>query len=117
MYTHLAASHMVLPKKVAPGNKVLALDGRNQGHLSHMHPSRHRAYATGSLFWFITRTQEKNQANLVQQVCEVSMPNVTVHVPGKPLFPHEACRGGSAPSPCADKLGPGQEAHPSGGHG
>ena len=85
MYTHLAASHMVLPKKVVPGNKVLALDGRNQGHLSHMHPSQHRAYATGSLFWCITRSQAKNQANLVQQVCEVSMPKVTVNVPGRPL--------------------------------
>ena len=82
MYTHLAASHMVLPKKLVPGNKVLALDGRNQGHLSHEHPSQHRAYATGSLFWCITRTQEKPQANLVQQPCEVSMPKVTVKVPG-----------------------------------
>ena len=85
MYTHLAASHMVLPKKVVPGNKVLALDGRNQGHLSHVHPSQHRAYATGSLFWCITRTQDKSKANLVQQACEVSMPKVTVNVPGVAL--------------------------------
>ena len=82
MYTHLAASHMILPKKLVPGNKVLALDGRNQGHLSHVHPSQHRAYATGSLFWCITRTQDKSEANLLQQPCEVSMPKVTVKVPG-----------------------------------
>ena len=71
MYTHLAASHLAYPKKHVPGNKVMALDGRNLGHLSHVHPSQHRAYATGSLFWCITRTQEKSKANLVQQRCEV----------------------------------------------
>ena len=78
LYTHLAASHMVLPKKLVPGNKVLALDGRNQGHLNHRHPSQHRAWATGSLFWCITRTLGKPQANWVQQPCEVSMAKVTV---------------------------------------
>ena len=82
MYTHLAASHLAYPKKHVPGNKVMALDGRNLGHLSHVHPSQHRAYATGSLFWCITRTQEKGKANLVQQSCEVAMPKITVRVPG-----------------------------------
>ena len=82
MYTHGAASHMALPKKTVPGNKVLALDGRNQGHLSHVQPSQHRAYATGSLFWCITRTQDKAQANLVQQACEVTIPKISVTVPG-----------------------------------
>ena len=81
MYTHLAASHLAYPKKHVPGNKVMALDGRNLGHLSHVHPSQHRAYATGSLFWCITRTQEKSKANLVQQSCEVAMPKISVRVP------------------------------------
>ena len=83
MFTHLAASHLHLNKKMVPGNKVLALDGRNQGHLSHVHPSQHRAYATGSLFWCITKTQDKSKANLTQQSCEVSLPKVRVVVPGK----------------------------------
>ena len=83
MFTHLAASHLHLNKKMVPGNKVLALDGRNQGHLSHVHPSQHRAYATGSLYWCITKTQDKSKANLTQQPCEVSLPKVTVSVPGK----------------------------------
>ena len=60
----------------------MALDGRNLCHLNHVHPSQHRAYATGSLFWCITRTQEKGKANLVQQSCEVAMPKITVRVPG-----------------------------------
>ena len=117
MYTHLAASHMVLPKKLVPGNKVLALDGRNQGHLSHVHPSQHRAYATGSLFWCITRTQEKSEANLMQQPCEVSMPKVTVKVPGLAPIAHDPGCGTGATGQCVDKHGPGQETHPPRGLG
>ena len=50
--------------------------------MSHFHPSQHRAYATGSMFWCITKTTDKSKANLIQQVCEVSLPKVTVPVPG-----------------------------------
>ena len=82
MYTHLAASHLALPKKNVPGNKLMALDGRNLGHLSHVHPSQHRAYATGSLFWCITRTQDETKANLVQKACQVTVPKVSATVPG-----------------------------------
>ncbi len=56
LFTHLAASHLHLNKKLVPGKKLLALEWRSQGHLSHVHPSQYRAYATGSMSWCITRT-------------------------------------------------------------
>ena len=82
MYTHNMSVHVELPKDAVPGNRVLALDGRNRGHLAHAQPRLHVPGAVGSLFWCIDRTQDASLANVFLVYCHVTASEVQVHIPG-----------------------------------
>ncbi len=82
LYTHNASVHVGLAKGAMPENGLLALDGRSKGQLWHQNLAKHIHNATGCLFWAIERTSEVSQANLSMDFCELSAPEVTLHVPG-----------------------------------
>ena len=60
---------MDIPRGKIPANRLLALDGRNKGHLSNADEHNHVPLGTGSLFWAINRTAVKEDANLFLEFC------------------------------------------------
>ncbi len=82
LFTHNASVHVSLPKGALPENRLLALDGRGKQQLWHKNLAKHIHHATGCLFWAIERTAEAQKRNLELQLCEISSPEVSVHIPG-----------------------------------
>ena len=70
------------PEDSVPGNRVLALDGRNRNHLSHQNLRKHAHGATGNLFWVVQRTSDRAKANLVLDYCHVRTDNLVVSFAG-----------------------------------
>ena len=62
LYTHRASVSLGLEQQYRPNNRVMALDGRNRGHL--FHGDQHSKTESGNLFWVIKRTQNREEANL-----------------------------------------------------
>ena len=75
-YTHNAAAsiHRQYKRADSTSHRVLALDGRNLGHLEHADPEKHVPGASGVIFWAIQRTTERSKANLILRHCGV-VPN------------------------------------------
>ena len=63
LYTHRASVSLGLEQQYRPNNRVMALDGRNRGHL--FHGDQHSKAESGTLFWVIKRTTNREEANLV----------------------------------------------------
>ena len=63
------------PEDSVPGNRVIALDGRNRNHLCHQNIRKHVPGATGNLFWVVQRTSDRAKANLILEYCHVSTPS------------------------------------------
>ena len=71
LYTHNQSVSLKVPDGSVPGNRVLAIDGRGQGHLEP--PLNDRATgAHGNLFWAIPRTSERKLANLSLEYSQVA---------------------------------------------
>ena len=69
LYTTGLSVSLKPPEDSVPGNRVLALDGRNRSHLCHQNIRKHVPGATGNLFWVVPRTNDRAKANLVLDFC------------------------------------------------
>ena len=65
-------------RQYLPNNRVLALDGRNRGHL--FHGDQYSKAEVGNLFWVIKRTHHREQANLFLEYVSVKI-NFNVTLP------------------------------------
>ena len=80
LYTHRASVSLGLEQQYRPNNRVMALDGRNRGHL--FHGDQHSKAESGNLFWVIKRTQNREEANLCLEHVSVKVEfNVTLPQP------------------------------------
>ena len=84
LYTTGLSVSLKPPEDSAPGNRVLALDGRNRNHLCHQNIRKHVPGATGNLFWVVPRTSDRANANLVLAYCHARAENMVVTVDGTP---------------------------------
>ena len=77
LYTQHAAVSLALGRQFLPNNRVLALAGRNRGHL--VHGDLHSKAEVGNLFWVIKRTHHREQANMFLEHVSVKVDfNVTL---------------------------------------
>ena len=82
LYTTGLSVSLRPPEDSVPGNRVLALDGRNRSHLCHQNIRKHVPGATGNLFWVVQRTNDRAKANLVLDYCHVRSDQFLVTVAG-----------------------------------
>ena len=85
LYTTGLSVSLRTPEGSVPGNRVLALDGRNRNHLCHQNIRKHVPGALGNLFWVVQRTTERAKANLVLEYCHASTRSdpLSVSIAGK----------------------------------
>ena len=75
LYTHNQSVSLRVPEGSVPGNRVLAIDGRGQGHLEHPVSADKGPGVLGNLFWVIPRTSERKLANLTLEYSHVQAAN------------------------------------------
>ena len=81
LYTTSASASLQHKRDMVPQNRVLAVDGRGRGHLSHADEHKHVPLAKGSLFWVCDRTAETGNANMFLEFCFVTG-ELNVAIPG-----------------------------------
>ena len=80
LYTRSASVSLGLEQQYRPMGRVMALDGKNRGHL--FHGDQHSKCESGNLFWVIKRTQNREEANLHLEHVSVKVEfNVTLPQP------------------------------------
>ena len=82
MYTHHTCVGVVTPPGSVPANRVLAIDGRNNANMCNADKKNYINAASGTLFWAISRTSDRAEANLQLAMTTVSAPEVNVQIPG-----------------------------------